>query len=505
MSVVGFTFLILIIYLIALKTVSYFAYKTSTHNTEDYFLARRGVGTFALIATMMASIFSTGTVVSSPSEFYTKGSGFFWIFSYIFLPLVMMPLVLKFWKLGKVKGYITPGEMLGDFYESKKVQTITAVVGLLAVLPYAAAQLVAVGKTFEALTDGAVPYALGVTIVCAAIGLYLYYGGSRAVIWTDAVQGIIFSTLLIATGYLAVRWAGGWEATMTNFVARAPEKAEFAVGLHYFEYYPICFCFLFLPYVWQRMYMAKSARIVAKNVVFLPVIFMALFFITWLIGTAGHTLFPDGLPDGDSLLGAIFATRAPYLGAFVLVAAFAAGMSTVDSQLLTAGSLCTRDVRPLIRKNRGGEFEFARRTTVLLLIGLYLWTLTLQSRSVISLIIMGVSLTVIFAPAVIGMFYWRRASSAGAFWSMTLGLTVYLVKELSPLGDAFPTPMAGVSWALIVSLTAFVGISLLTDGKKLNHKREEFSEILSPLHLVPEAAQQTAPAREKVPTYPIAS
>jgi Na+/proline symporter len=43
-------------------------------------LAGRNIGLFALIGTTMASIFSTGTVVSSPSEFYRQGTGYCWVF-----------------------------------------------------------------------------------------------------------------------------------------------------------------------------------------------------------------------------------------------------------------------------------------------------------------------------------------------------------------------------------------------------------------------------------------
>ena len=208
MSVTAFTCLVLFIYLVALKFVGYFAYKRSVASSEDYFLAKRKVGVMALVATTCASIFSTGTVVSAPSEFYTEGANYMWIFAFALIPIAMMPVVLKFWKIGKVKQLVTPGQLLHDFYQSKSVSVMTAIIGLLTLIPYAAAQLVAIGKTFEALTDAAVPYEIAVTIVCAALAMYLYFGGSRAVIWTDLVQGIIFSSLLMITGVLVLSWVG---------------------------------------------------------------------------------------------------------------------------------------------------------------------------------------------------------------------------------------------------------------------------------------------------------
>ncbi|PON11641.1 hypothetical protein C2W62_43765 [Candidatus Entotheonella serta] len=182
---------------------------SNTVRSQDYFLAGRNIELLALIGTTMASIFSTGTVVSSPSEFYRQGSGYFWVFFFAFMPVVYFFLATKMWRLGKTKGYITPGDMLGDFYKSKSVVFWCAAIGLLTLLPYAVAQLVAIGKTFESLSGGKITYFWGVTVVSISIALYMYFGGARAVVWTDMIQGFIFATLLIIAGFLLVGWRLG--------------------------------------------------------------------------------------------------------------------------------------------------------------------------------------------------------------------------------------------------------------------------------------------------------
>lgn len=486
MNIVVFTLALLAVYMVALKAVSYFAYKISSNNTEDYFLAKRSTGLLALVGTTGASVFSTGTVVSGPSEFFTKGTDYFWWASFfILIPLAMLPLIGNFWTIGKAKGYITPGQMLGDFYQSRSLQALVAFIGLLAMIPYATAQMVAVGKTFEALTGGVISYEVGISIICVAIGLYLWFGGSRAVIWTDMIQGILFAGLLIVSAGLVLNWAGGWVPVMSNLNDNHPDKASFDVGLHYFEMIPIMMSLFFLPYVWQRAYMAKSAVDVVKTMAVLSVVCFFLIFAVWIIGTSALRLFPDGLADGDNVLGAVFRDHAPYFGAVVLVAAFAAGMSTVDSQLLSAGSLMTHDIkRPLLRRRlvaRLGwreNYKFARVMTLVLLAGIYVWSLTLQSTLVMTLIILGMSLTVVMAPAVLGIFYWKRASAAAAFWSIALGLAVFLIKGLTPLGVYFPTAMLPSSWALIVATVVFVVLSLVTDSEKLAESRAEYDAIL---------------------------
>ncbi len=485
MSVVTFTFLILTLYLLGLKSLSYFAYRVSQKNTEDYFLSGRNVGIFALIATTAASIFSTATVVGAPADFFTKGTNFFWIFFFSFLPFIMMPICLKIWKIGKVKSFITPGELLGDFYKSKSVQFIAAAIGIIALFPYATAQIVAVGKLFDALTDGIVPYSAGVSIVAIAIGMYIWYGGSRAVIWTDMVQGVIFSLLLAITAFLAVKWAGGWDNVTTNLSTNFPEKANFDVDLKFFETIPMAMAFFFLPHVWQRTYMSSSAKNLSITISSLIFLLAILFFIAWVIGTSALAIFPNGLGDSDSLMGALFTENAPYFGAFVLVAAFAAGMSTIDSQLLSAGALLTHDIKRKIIKRKivaklkwRDNYKFARMATMFLLGCMYIWALTLQDASIIQLAIIGVGVCVIFFPTVLAIFYWKKASATAAILSMSSGLAVFLIKLLTPLGDYFPSDLGAISWAFITSLVIYIVTAIFTDSSILEEKRKEYKKIL---------------------------
>ena len=129
MSVAQFTILLLLVYLVGIKCISYFAYRISRNDSEDYFLAGRNIGMLALTGTIMASIFSTGTIVAAPSEFFRQGAGYFWFFFFAPMPVIYFFLATKMWKLGKVKGYVTPGEMLGDFFQSRSVTFWAGAVG----------------------------------------------------------------------------------------------------------------------------------------------------------------------------------------------------------------------------------------------------------------------------------------------------------------------------------------------------------------------------------------
>jgi SSS family solute:Na+ symporter len=325
----------------------------------------------------------------------------------------------------------------------------------------------------------------GVTVVSASIAIYMYFGGTRAVVWTDVAQGFIFASLLIIAGFMVVSWSGGWDPLISNLTEKTAARTSFAgkIKWNYYELGLLPLSFSFLPYIWQRMYMARSASHVAKNLLAVPIIFIVLFFTTWVIGSSAHTLLPEGLKDANRVLGALFSDKAPYFGAMLLVAAFAADMSTVDSQLLSAGSLITHDIGGLVRSGDREStvvFVFGKWSTVLLTAALYWWALTLKTASILNLIILGISLTIMYIPCVFGMFYWKKATPAGAAWSMGGGLIVFCIKQFKFFGlDAYlPPPMGAITYGLLASIIFFVVVSLLTSNARIVDMQREYDEIL---------------------------
>src|SRR5690606_16391170 len=94
-----------------------------------------------------------------------------------------------------------------------------------------------------------------------------------------------------------------------------------------------------MPHMWQKFYSAKSAAVLAKTSVITP------FWNSWLmalltlsIGMLAHT--PGLIPgltheNSDQIIPLFFATYAPFFGTIVIAAIIAAGISTINSQLLS--------------------------------------------------------------------------------------------------------------------------------------------------------------------------
>ncbi len=476
MSPLVFTFVVLGVYLVGLEAVGWVAYRRAKQNTGDYFLSGRSVGLVALTGTTMASLLSTGTVVSNAPNFYQFGTQYFWVIFFGWTLSCILFFGLRFWKLGKRFGFITPGQLMKDLYASRRVQLAFAVVGLACLMPYATAQLVAIGKVFVGLSQGSISYEWGVLLAAAAMGLFLL-AGARAVIWTDVVQGFLFTLLLAIAAVLVVHWSGGFGTMIDNFIAARPDHTDYA-EIDNWDLIEKSFAIpalFMLPYMWQRMFMASSARDLSRMAVITPPLYIVIILSSWVIGVGTHTLYPGGLVRPDGLLGTLFAEHAPYFGGLILVAAFSAGISTVDSQLLTAASLVTKDLRrPKPSDTEALEFRIGRFTTLAMLVGVTVVALFLEERPIIDLVLLGIYLSMAFVTPTLATFTLRRCSEPAVYWGVVLGASGYAFRAIFDETALAILPRAGLaSWSVGLSTLAVVIGILVAPCKEPDPRRFE--------------------------------
>ena len=196
---------------------------------SEYFLGSRGFGGWALALTAAATSASGGSFMGFPALIYTHGWVLaLWIAGYMTVPLVAMALMGK--RLNQVArraGAITIPEILGKRFNSPAVGATATIMIVMFLFCYLLAQFKAGAKILSVLLEdspiyrGAVngmaniideipwvgqaepDYVLCLVVFGIAVVAYVSYGGFRAVVWTDVMQGFVglFGGLLI--GFLA--------------------------------------------------------------------------------------------------------------------------------------------------------------------------------------------------------------------------------------------------------------------------------------------------------------
>lgn len=218
---------------------------------SEYFLGSRGLGVWAFALTFAATSASGGSFMGFPSKVYTHGWILaLWIASYMMVPVVSMGLLAK--RLNQVArktGAITVPDVLRGRFESAALGALATLLIVFFMSFNLVAQFKAGALLLGTLLDN-VPafhsarlwtggliegsrllgpvepgYLLCLLSFAAAVIVYTTYGGFRAVVWTDVLQGLVMVTGVGIMLPLAL-WQCGGLANATDQLARMTPPLE---------------------------------------------------------------------------------------------------------------------------------------------------------------------------------------------------------------------------------------------------------------------------------------
>ena len=457
--------LLVVGYLCTVKVVAYLAHKRNIPTSCDFFIANRSISCFMLVGTILATIINTLAVTGVPALVYKGGVLFaqMWIIG-IIAPALIYLFGTKVWAYGKKHEVMTQGELFGVHYRSNAVKCLTGILGLFAIFPFMAIQLSAIGKVFSAATSEAVSYETALIVSAASIGGYLYFGGSRAVVWTDVVQALCFLAILVSSAILFTFWSGGYAEGIYRLEQTIPEKLQFSAEntqLFIDNVLSWPFAFFLWPQVFQRMFMAKSEEVIKRSVGWNFLLFNLVVLCTMTMGIMATGALHGELSDPDQLVAMMYQKFFPIGGAFIVVAVFATGMSTVDSILLTSSSIFNRDVlHGPVKGAATHEFKLARYTALLFLALVTCFALSETGRGAMApLVTLGASIATLFLWPLVGMFYWKSATSTGVLAAMSSGFIAICLTKLTPLAQILPfgPGTAGFTVGFLVFITVSSG------------------------------------------------
>ncbi|MBT4622639.1 MAG: hypothetical protein HOB97_01165 [Verrucomicrobia bacterium] len=201
----------------------------------EYFLGGRSLGLWAFALTFAATSSSGGSFMGFPSLVYTHGWVLaLWIASYMLVPLVGMGLLGKrVNRLARQSGAVTIPDLIKARFRSDSVGMIATLLVLFFMFFYLLAQFKAGSKIMTTLLQDVAIYQSAVNVVGSAIDglpwignaepdyvlcllvfafsviVYTAFGGFRAVVWTDVMQGIVMGVGVIILLYLTLVQVGG--------------------------------------------------------------------------------------------------------------------------------------------------------------------------------------------------------------------------------------------------------------------------------------------------------
>ncbi len=455
-------------YLILTFALAFWAQRQARSNSrnivEEYFLGGRSMGGFVLAMTIIASYTSASSFIGGPGVAYRLGLG--WVLlAMIQVPTTFLTLGVlgkRFAILGRRLHVITITDFLYERYRSDAVVILCSLAVLVFFAASMLAQFIGGGRVFQAVTG--CPYEAGLFVFGISVVLYTTIGGFRAVVLTDALQGIVMLAASVVVFVAVVCACGGMEPAMQSLKAIDPMLiTPFGAGGNSISP-PFLFSFwilvgfgiLGLPQTTQRCFGYRDSKSMHSAMVMGTAIIGLLLLLMHLSGALGRALLPD-LQSGDLVIPTLILKYLPPFWAGVFVAGpLAAIMSTVDTMLLLLSAAIIKDL--YIRywlKNDAERISPKKMSRMSLGCTLVMGTLVFIAAFNppdllvwINLFAFGGLEAVFLWPIILGM-YWKNANAAGAVCSILCGTGIFVALttgKLALLGThpIVPTLLAAV-------------------------------------------------------------
>ncbi len=473
------TLLVIAAYLIVVLFVGFLSGKGRESSIQEYVAASGSLGFFVTYFMMGGAIFSAFAFLGGPGWAYSRGAPAFFILAYCALGLV--PWWLwgpKAYRAGLKYKYVTQAQLLSDRFQSKGLSIIIAIVSVLAFIQYISLQMKGSAYVFEIASGGRIPFWAGALIAYLVVLVYVFYGGVRAVAWTNVFQGVfMICTAWILGLFFAFKLYGGpgnmfrqivemkpthllvGPETSMSFVAYATAVLVSVLG------------FTMWPHLFMKAYTVKNERVLKKTIVMYPT--FAIFLVPVLfIGFAGiMQVTPEVLGEPDRILPWMFSNMnfpAVAVG-LVLAAALAAAMSTQDTITHAAGSIFAQDFVEVLKKEKHTDKEATMwvRISVVGFGAVSYLIAVFGGQTLVSLLLGAYGSIVQLLPLVAATFFWPRATKAGAITGVLAGVVYnYLVVfEVVPkLWDIH----AGIQ-GLVLNFIVLILVSYMTKPMDKDH------------------------------------
>ena len=499
--------IVIFLYLVINFGIGILAWRRGRVTADDYYISARSQGFMVTALTIMANFFSAFAMLGAPGMLYKGGIGF--VFFMLNVPIcgALIWIIGKpLWRLGKRFGYITPSDLVADYYQSDILRVFIALLGIIFVIPFAVLQFQGGGYLFDVITQtsrvdlgffiladrqmtlgglSVSTFTAGALLLASVTMIYTIMGGMRAVSWTNVFQGALLVIGMLVGGIITVFILGGVTGLFGQAAAikgPAIPEGSFITLPGAAKMYPVTMIFTFTlvagfgtmvsPGQWMRYYSAKGPDALRRSMIIFAVVLSACYFFgTAFIGLGGRVLFPDVIPD-TVFLEILHKYLPLAVASFFVTTIMAAAMSTANSNLHAMSALVTKDLysRFLRPGGRAGQRElvWVGRAVITVASVLSVWiSLKPNIGMIVQIGLISMAVALQMFPSLIGPLYWKKATRAGTITGIILGMAVLLV-TFKPAWfgiGAFGQSPLGIHygfWGIMVNLATLYLVSKFT-------------------------------------------
>ena len=392
------------------------AARRAVQQPEEYLVAGRALGLFPLVATLVMTEFNTSTLLAFSAAGYSAGP------MALSLPLVFL-LGLTFYAVTVARAWkrfdrLSVAELLSDRFSPSLGRTASALL-ITAMLGFSATYLKSLTLLFAPWTGTASPWVWSAILAVVTL-MVVFRGGLAAVVRSDVVGFVL--TVVVVGGVFVVSRQGPLVAPFP-----ADQQSVDPIGQWNHAALPFrfvttlivltCFTYIAAPWYGQKIFAARNPRIAAQGVALAAVLVFLLYGMTTLAAAAFRArgglladpqlvvpaMIAEWLPQGARGIG--FATL------------FVASLTTLSGVWSAMTAMVAADFGWAEARTISGQQGLTAGFALICWLGA-----NLLGNNILDRLILANIPVAALAFALLAGFHWRRATAAGAWASVAVGV-----------------------------------------------------------------------------------
>jgi SSS family solute:Na+ symporter len=337
----------------------------------EWTVGGRRFGALTMWFLQAGEVFTTFTFLGMAGLAFSGGVAAMYALPYVPIAYVVLFFLAKrLWTMGKDRGYLTQGDFLEDRYSSRALGTLSAVLGVVFVLPYLQLQITGLGLIVRLVTGDNASGTLSMVTGSVLIVAFVLWAGLRGVAATSYFKdGIMLVALVVLIIAVPTHFAGGIPAVFHKIEQLHPEKLIVHSGANDHVWFvtsmlvsAIGVGLMTLPHSWPALMSARDPKVLRRNYAWMPVYEMCLL-LPMVIGFAAILVVPKGSDPNGVLLSLSKDALPGWVTGVVVVAATATAMVPAAGILIGISSLVARNI---VRVRNGRKQFWINHGTVVL-------------------------------------------------------------------------------------------------------------------------------------------
>ena len=444
---------------------------------DDYFKVAPGFGFIVLYLGIAGGFHTAFAIPGSMGFYHAHGVAFaanvLWT---VFTPLGVIYFIgSRITCLGRKFNYITPADLLVDYFGDGKFRAFIAIYILSCCIPLMTANVTGPAVLLSEGTQGNIPYVGALLIMGVMVMIYVTSSGIRGVTWTTVAQAVWMFVAVWAAAVWCLDLIDGNLMTLFNRILETEPSMLTLPGPNglatpewwlTFPVFGLALYWAILPRGFMFFYSAKDVKTTRRIGLTVGLYLMTLYLPAMVIGFTAFYYLPQADSDGSFPL--MLATYAPaWFAGLIVAGGLAAGMSSLDADTNANSAMLTKDVyASFVRKNAPdrhyitiGRLIVVGLVAVTVAAAAYRWGLVVLMIGVTASMITQLLPAVVAVTVPMGIRFTKAGVTAGILAGLAVALlSRFFAADLLPAGWRFDPSF----WGLVVNVPMTLIVSRFT-------------------------------------------